>query len=132
MMPRSALIIEDNRSVGDILHKVFKMQAVASHIINNGKEAMDYLKTATPTIIFLDMGLEDFNANLLLEFIYAQSHLTHATVIILSNNRALSKIGLERIDFILRKPLDIQQLNYTISQIVPQQDSNQFIRNIGT
>lgn len=131
MSVRTALIIEDNHSVGDIVSRVFKMQSVAAEIISDGNEALDYLTETAPDIIFLDMGLADFNTNLILEFAYAQSHLSDSIVIILSNNRALSKIGLERIDFILRKPLDIQQLNYIVNQVVPKDNPN-LIRHTGS
>ena len=129
MLPQNALIIEDNRSVGDILSRVFKMQGVASHVVNNGQAALEALETTYPSIILLDMGLTDLNGNSLLDYIVEQKHLAQSVVIILSNNRALSRIGLERIDFILRKPLDIQKLTYIVRQIAPQE--NTLLRNWG-
>lgn len=53
-MPRSALIVDDSRTALMALGRLLKGQGIATDMVESGPEALDYLRSNTPGVIFLD------------------------------------------------------------------------------
>ncbi len=53
-MPRTALIVDDSRTALVALSRLLKEQGIASDMVESGPEALDYLRSNNPGVIFLD------------------------------------------------------------------------------
>lgn len=53
-MPRTALIVDDSRTALVALSRLLKEQGIASDLVESGPEALDYLRSNNPGVIFLD------------------------------------------------------------------------------
>lgn len=53
-MPRSALIVDDSRTALMALGRLLKGHGIATDMVESGPEALDYLRSNTPGVIFLD------------------------------------------------------------------------------
>ena len=53
-MPRSALIVDDSRTALMALGRTLKGLGIATDMVESGPEALDYLRSNTPGVIFLD------------------------------------------------------------------------------
>lgn len=117
MSRQTALIIEDQRSIGSLLTKVFKLRGISSEIVSQLNPTLTQLEEITPSIILLDMKLSTMNAHKILEFICSQAHLTQSTLIVLASEPIQDKICAERVNYALTTPLDIQYFVQLIRQI---------------
>jgi len=53
-MPRSALIVDDSRTALASLSRLLKARNVPADLVESGPEALDYLRSNNPGVIFLD------------------------------------------------------------------------------
>ena len=53
-MPRTALIVDDSRTALAALSRLLKEQGIATDTVESGPEALDYLRSNNPGVIFLD------------------------------------------------------------------------------
>lgn len=53
-MPRSALIVDDSRTAQVALSRLLKEQGIATDMVESGPEALNYLRSNNPGVIFLD------------------------------------------------------------------------------
>jgi len=53
-MPRSALIVDDSRTAQVALSRLLKEQGIAADTVESGPEALNYLRSNGPGVIFLD------------------------------------------------------------------------------
>ena len=53
-MPRSALIVDDSRTALTSLSRLLKGQGIATDMVESGPEALKFLRSNTPGVIFLD------------------------------------------------------------------------------
>jgi len=53
-MPRSALIVDDSRTAQVALSRLLKEQGIATDIVESGPEALKFLRSNNPGVIFLD------------------------------------------------------------------------------
>ncbi len=53
-MPRSALIVDDSRTALSLLSRLLKERCAIVDAVESGPEALDYLRSNTPGVIFLD------------------------------------------------------------------------------
>ena len=53
-MPRTALIVDDSRTALAALSRLLKEQGIATDMVESGPEALNYLRSNSPGVIFLD------------------------------------------------------------------------------
>ena len=53
-MPRSALIVDDSRTALTSLSRLLKGQGIATDMVESGPEALKFLRSNNPGVIFLD------------------------------------------------------------------------------
>ena len=53
-MPRTALIVDDSRTALVVLSRLLKEQGIAADTVESGPEALNYLRSNNPGVIFLD------------------------------------------------------------------------------
>jgi two-component system, OmpR family, alkaline phosphatase synthesis response regulator PhoP len=84
MMETKILIIEDERHISKFLEFILVKQGYETASANNGKKALDLLKTFNPDAILLDLGLPDMKGIDVLKAIRADKTSENAKVIVLS------------------------------------------------
>ena len=53
-MPRNALIVDDSRTALAVLSRLLKARGIAADMVESGPEALNYLRSNNPGVIFLD------------------------------------------------------------------------------
>ena len=54
---RHILIVDDNSIIRTLLENILKMEGYITSSVNNGKEALDYLKDSQPNLILMDIDM---------------------------------------------------------------------------
>jgi DNA-binding response OmpR family regulator len=120
MMKHLAVIIEDQELLGEAFSDALEMIGFQTHLIGDGRTAMEQLGTLAPTLIILDMNLPHVSGHYILRHLHADARLSPVPVIITTANSILAdavKRELRGQDHLLIKPVrmgDLQQLAKTI------------------
>ena len=113
MAQKHALVVEDNKEIGQIYALTLEMAHYQSEHIIDGKSALDRLEEITPDLIVLDMNLPQVSGHYIYKKIRADARLNNTVVIISTANtlvaNALSK-ELAPQDHLLMKPVSAKQL----------------------
>lgn len=81
-MTKKVLIIEDDFMLSDAFAMTLKFAKYDVHISENGKKALEYLKTETPDIILLDVLMPVMDGR---EFLKKFKNKANVPVVVLSN-----------------------------------------------
>jgi two-component system response regulator QseB len=112
-MTLSALIIEDDYDLGDMIAEVFR-DYVGWDIewIRNGQEAFEYLNHCAPDLIVLDLHLPDVSGMDILSYIRGGSDAKKAKtpVIIITADAILARDAEAMADIVLVKPMHIDEM----------------------
>src|SRR5215213_4327157 len=115
-----AVIIEDQELLSEAFADALGMVGYETHIVADGRVAMEQLGTLIPTVIILDMNLPHVSGHYILRHLHADSRLSSVPVIISTANSILAdavKRELRAHDHLLIKPVrmaELQQLARTI------------------
>jgi DNA-binding response OmpR family regulator len=91
MTNKKALIIEDNREIGEIYRLTIGMIGYDCEQITNGKVALDRLDAEIPDIIILDMNLPEVSGHYLYKKIRASPNYDRVPVIISTANMLVAR-----------------------------------------
>jgi two-component system repressor protein LuxO len=121
-MPRpSLLIVEDDELLALTFAEFLRSTECDIDVIHSGQQALERLRTSSPDIILLDLGLPDLHGLEVLAHIQ-QSGQAIKVIIITSENSAdsaLEALRLGAYDYML-KPLDQPRLLVTIGHLLDQ------------
>lgn len=84
MSEKRILIIEDDSTLGYLFATVAEQCGIASDIVTNGRQGLDYLSKYEPDVVLMDMHLPLVSGLEILEYIESESRLQVVKVIILS------------------------------------------------
>jgi DNA-binding response OmpR family regulator len=91
MTIKKALIIEDNKEIGEIYRLTISMIGYECEQITNGKVALERLDAEVPTIIILDMNLPEVSGHYLYKKIRASPNYANVPVIISTANMLVAR-----------------------------------------
>ena len=122
------LLIEDNQDDIFLTDLAIKECNINSKLItiNNGKDAIDYLKKLNtsdkqlPALILLDINLPALTGHELLKKIKSESKIRSIPVVILTSSDSLSDINdcyKNGADFYIRKPNSIKDLKKIMNEL---------------
>ncbi|MBF0344456.1 MAG: response regulator [Nitrospirae bacterium] len=115
------LIVEDSPTQSERLKYTIEKHSLHAHVVNNGAEALDYLKHHTPTIIISDIMMPEMDGYQLCKRIKTDGNLKHIPVILLTSLSEPEDIikGLDcGADNFLVKPYNEQMLISRINYIM--------------
>lgn len=119
-MQDTVLIVEDDVMQQTLLRQLLnKRMGFGAHIVNNGQEAIDYLKGANHDaikLIIMDVNMPVMNGMEALSYIKGTMHLSIPVIILTGNDRieeAMHAIRLGAVDFI-SKPYNVEKMIVTI------------------
>ncbi len=115
---KEILIIEDDIEIRNSLRDVLEIEGYDVSMAKNGEEAISYLKDHHPSAIILDMMMPVMNGY---EFRHLQlqdeSMSNIPTAILSAEGNLDQKVKDLGIEYVLKKPIDLDNLISTIEQM---------------
>jgi two-component SAPR family response regulator len=111
------LVVDDEKEICFLLSKMLTKKGIECHSVNSLTEAKDFLKTFSPTVIFLDNHLPD---GLGIDFIeYLKSNYPMTKVVIITAHDTLTKDGKnpEITNEVIYKPFNSSMIFSTLEQV---------------
>lgn len=120
-MPKTIVIVDDERSLNDLLSKALSGRGYRTLSAYNGKEAIEIIKDKLPELILLDVMLPDMTGFQVLEKIKEDERTKNIPVVMLTQKSLLKDvelaIDLGALRYII-KPFDIERLFATVKDII--------------
>lgn len=116
---RRVLIVEDNRDTGEMLALLLEAHGHEVKIANDGLEALDVIRSFTPDIAFLDIGLPGMSGLDLVRHLRAIPALTRTPIVAVSGYvREDDRLGALAAGFNahLAKPIDPVQVRELVER----------------
>jgi len=108
------LVVEDDKFIGDLLARRFEKEGLNFELALDGEQALAKLRSASFSLIVLDLVLPGIDGYEVLKRLKADSEFAKIPVIILSNLGQKLEIerGLElgAIDFLVKAHLDLDEI----------------------
>lgn len=120
MSNKKALIIEDNKEIGEIYRLTIGMMGYDCEQITNGRVALERLDAEVPDLIILDMNLPEVSGHYLYKKIRASPSYNRVPVIISTANMLVARTIQEEmspLDHLIVKPVHPRALTNLIEMI---------------
>lgn len=114
-----ALVVEDEEYLIEVFTVALEQAGYRVEVANNGKAALEILPTMEPVVILLDLHLPFVSGDEVLEVIQGSEHLADTRIIVASADATWSSYLRGRVDMILDKPVDFEQLRLLSSRFLP-------------
>jgi len=116
------LLVDDDESIRDLFTPVLQKAGYETIGAQNGKEALDKVKTEKPDLILLDQILPDISGNDILRKLKADDTTNSIPVAIISNyseeKMMQEAIKIGAVDYILKYQIETQDLLQRVDQII--------------
>ena len=119
-MPRSALIVDDSRTALMALGRLLKGQGIATDMVESGPEALDYLRSNTPGVIFLDHMMPGMDGFETLTAIKANGRTASIPVVMYTSKEGDSYMGQALVlgaFGVLQKPVNPDELDEILQRV---------------
>ncbi len=120
MTNKKALIIEDNKEIGEIYRLTIGMMGYDCEQITNGKVALERLDAEIPDLIILDMNLPEVSGHYLYKKIRASPNYNRVPVILSTANMLVARTIQDEMspqDHLIVKPVHPRALTTLIETI---------------
>jgi len=114
-----ALIIEDDRKLGDIFSLALRSAEFETEVVHDGAKALTRLAAIVPAIIVLDMHLPHVSGKEILSRIQADERFAQTRVIITTADALIAEDLHDDTDLVLLKPVSVTQLRDMASRLRP-------------
>lgn len=118
---KNILVVEDDVEIRNSLQDVLELEGYEVTMANNGREALDILKNALtlPAAIILDMMMPVMSGYEFRSLQLEDEKLSKIPTAILSAEGNLDvKVKELGVEFVLKKPIDLDNLLNTIEQMI--------------
>ena len=119
-MPRSALIVDDSRTALMALGRLLKGQGIATDMVESGPEALDYLRSNTPGVIFLDHMMPGMDGFETLAAFKANGRTASIPVVMYTSREGDAYMGQALVlgaFGVLQKPVDSADLELILQRV---------------
>lgn len=119
-MPRSALIVDDSRTALMALGRLLKGQGIATDMVESGPEALDYLRSNTPGVIFLDHMMPGMDGFETLTAIKANGRTASIPVVMYTSKEGDAYMGQALVlgaFGVLQKPVNPDELDDILQRV---------------
>lgn len=119
-MPRSALIVDDSRTALMALGRLLKGQGIATDMVESGPEALDYLRSNTPGVIFLDHMMPGMDGFETLTAIKANGRTASIPVVMYTSKEGDAYMGQALVlgaFGVLQKPVNPDELDEILQRV---------------
>lgn len=123
------MIVEDDPTASVLLTSVLETEAIDSHVVDTGADALQYLENNSVDIVLMDLGLPDVSG---LELISQALHVSQSTEIIVVTGESSADVALEAVslgakDYIV-KPIQPERLLITVKNIAERIELNRKVQ----
>ncbi len=111
--PRLVLLVDDDEDIREALTDFLSDEGVAVHAVTNGREAIDWLHSASvvPDVVLLDLSMPVMDGRTFLSVREADPGLSRVPVVVITAERAVADLAAKyRLDGILSKPIVVDRL----------------------
>ncbi len=119
-MPRTALIVDDSRTALLALGRLLKEQGIAADMVESGPEALKYLRSNNPGVIFLDHMMPGMDGFETLAALKSDSRTTSIPVVMYTSREGDAYMGQALVQGafgILQKPVNPLELGQILLRI---------------
>lgn len=121
----NALIIDDDLEISNLLCMVLSLAEYECDFSSSAKDGLVKLATYTPDLVLLDLQLEPgLSGQDILYQIRSNPRLKNTLVIVVTGYPSLAEPISRLADYILTKPIDIDHLTSTLSDLQKEQTSS--------
>ena len=113
MSRKSLLIVEDDIDIRESLREVFEDQGYHVWCASNGREGLEALRHARPSVVLLDLIMPLMNGNEMYAEMQANPALASIPVIISTSDPSRAPSGV----VVIRKPVEIGRLVSAIAAL---------------
>ncbi|MGC9468676.1 MAG: response regulator [Anaerolineae bacterium] len=114
------LVIEDNPDLATIFCEALQAAEFETRIIDDGQEALEYLATARPDLIVLDLHLPHTSGDTILREIRSNERLAGIRVVIATADPQMAESLDKDSDLVLLKPVSFNQLRDLAARLAPR------------
>ncbi len=112
------LVIEDERSIAELLKYGLEKEGFSVEIALNGKDGMAMIEKANPSVILLDLMLPDIDGLSICKYVTMEKNIP-ILIVTAKNDQVDKLIGLEYgADDYITKPFDIREVILRIKSIL--------------
>ncbi len=125
------LIIDDEKIIHNTMRKALKNSDLGLSFAANGKEALQIMKKSTPELIFLDLSMPVMDGFGFLDRIKIKPDDPYLVVVITGHgdDRDVKKSYAKGVNFFLRKPLSMVEVNCLANRLIKVKAIEQEIRD---
>lgn len=105
-----ALVVEDEQDISFIFAKALEAAGFEPHIVHAGDTAIEWLSSATPNVVILDLNLPRVPGSEVLHYIRSDARLNNTKVIVATAYVQLAEDIYDKADCVLCKPVSFKQL----------------------
>jgi len=108
----SALVVDDDPALQGLFHTLLGRRGYVVDCAHNGRDAYEYLRRGTYSVILLDLMMPDVNGLELLERLERESPALLRRVIVMTgaSQSLLERVDCTRLSGLMRKPFDLDEL----------------------
>jgi len=118
----SILLVEDDRSLRELVTMVLELEGYAVTTANNGQEAIDYLSKHEVALIILDLFMPVLDGVHVMHWIRVE-HVSDTPVLIvtaMADDKTRSTIMAAGANVIVKKPFDVKTLVQFVDELLKQ------------
>ena len=119
MSTKQAIIVEDEPHLIDIFGRVLLLVDFQVKKFSTGDVAIEYLATAQPDLMLLDLNLPGISGIDILRQMKVHEHLAEVKVVVVTADIENTRLIDSPVDAILIKPVGVNQLKEVIFQLFP-------------
>jgi DNA-binding response OmpR family regulator len=105
-----ALIVEDERDVSLVFSRALQAAGFRTKVVYAGDDALEWLSSAEPDIVVLDLNLPHVVGSEVLKYIRSEARLADTPVIVATAYARLAEGLHDHVDRVLFKPVSFRQL----------------------
>jgi DNA-binding response OmpR family regulator len=122
--PYRALIVEDDPAIRRLVEKLLTRQHVKVDVAHNGREAVDKLRTASYSVLVLDLMVPELNGFEVIEFLKQENFKIPVAVVSAVSQQALTKLDLDIVKLVISKPFDVDEFTKAVMALCAEAEGH--------
>jgi DNA-binding response OmpR family regulator len=109
-----ALIVEDDPAIRRLVEKLLTRHHVAIDTANDGKQAIEQLRSTRYSVVVLDLMVPELNGFEVIDFMKRENVHTPVAVVSAVSQQALTRLDLDIVKLVISKPFDVDEFTRAI------------------
>lgn len=109
-----ALIVEDDPAIRRLVGKLLSRQDVDIDMAQDGRTALDKLRTERYSVLVLDLMVPEINGFEVIEFVKRENLRIPIAVVSAVSQQALTRLDLDVVKLVISKPFDVDEFTKAV------------------